>query len=147
MSPCFLCECTYIASPMFWNQTILIADTLKMVLSRFKFSPELVKSTRELTQVVSHPSFWHRIELGSSRCTLTPHRHWDKPLMSLHLCLRPIRVGSVSTKTTPEPDGSSMVIEAVSALSIGATRCWRSARRPFLDSNIAHHSLTLLRHW
>jgi len=138
---------------MTWSQTcivILIADTLKMILSRFKLSLELSKSTQLLTQVILHPSLWHWIKPRSPFCTLTPHRHWDKPLMSLHLCLWPIHVGSVSRNTTPEPDGLGMAIGAVSALSIGATRTRSLARRPFLDSNIAHHhiaSLALLCHY
>jgi len=138
---------------MTWSQTcivILIADTLKMILSWFKLSLELSKSTQLLTQVVSHLSLWHWIKPGSPFCMLTPHRHWDKPLMSLHLRLRPIRVSSVSRNTMPEPDGSGMAIGAVLALSIGATRTQSSARRPFSDLNIAHHhiaSLALLRHY
>ncbi|SRR5260221_5547636 len=65
-----------------------------------------VKSTPLLTQVVSHPVLWHRIEPTSLGCTLSPHRHRDKPLMSLHLRLRPTRVGSESKNKRSEPDNS-----------------------------------------
>jgi len=62
--------------------------------------------TQLLTQIVLHPTLWHCIEPTSPGCTLSPHRHRDKPLMSLHLRLRPMRVGSESKNKRPGPDDS-----------------------------------------
>jgi len=70
------------------------------------FSLGLAKSTNILTQVVSHPAFWHFIDPTLSGGTISPHRHRDKPLMSRHRRLRPTRVGSESKNRRPEPDGS-----------------------------------------
>ena len=62
--------------------------------------------TQLLTQIILHPVFWHLIESMSSDCTLTPHRHRDKSLISLHLRLRPARVGSESKNKGSELAGS-----------------------------------------
>ena len=54
-SPCLLCECTCLASPIS-RACIPITNTPKMILSRFKFSMEPAKSTQlVLTQIISHP--------------------------------------------------------------------------------------------
>ena len=52
----------------------------------------------KLTHTVSHPALWHRIDLASSGLALSPHKHRDRSLISLHFRLRPIRVGSDSKK-------------------------------------------------
>ena len=83
---------------------ILIPNTLKMILSRF--SQECAKSTQLLTQIVSHPALWHWIKPVSLGHTLSPHRHRNKPLMSLHLCLQPMHVSSESRNKIPKPDDS-----------------------------------------
>jgi len=50
----------------------------------------------KLTHTVSHPALWHRIDPASSSLALSPHKHRDRPLISLHFHLRPTRVGSDS---------------------------------------------------
>ena len=117
------------------------------------FSLELTKSTQFLTQIVSHPVLWHLIELRLTLvallgCALSPHRHRDKSLMSLHLCLRPMHVGSELKNKGFDLGDSGAVIGTESAFKIGARRAWRSARKPVLALSITHYhnpSLVLLR--
>jgi len=148
LPPCLLCGCACLTCPIL-QPYILMVNTLKMVLSRFKFSLLLAKSRHLLTQTVSHPALWHRIEPTPSGCALSPHRHRDRPLMSLHLRLRPRRVGSVSKNKASDSGGSGTVIGMRLALAVGATKTWRSARKVFLAWNFTHHyipSLAPLRH-
>ena len=68
--------------------------------------PRTYKMTQLLTQIISHPVLWHLIKPISSGCTLSLHKHRDKPLMSLHLRLRPMHVGSESKNKRSESDAS-----------------------------------------
>lgn len=66
----------------------------------YRFSQIPIKGGKKwlLTQTVSHPVLWHRIEPTLSGCTLTLHKHNDRPLMSLHSRFRPAHVGSEVSK-------------------------------------------------
>jgi len=96
---------------------------------RDRFSLELAKSTQLLTQTISHPALQHLIESPLSGFMLSPHRHWDRPLMSLHLCLQPPHVGSESKNNVSEPDDLSTSTRALGALAIVATRSHTVAQK------------------
>ena len=59
--------------------------------------------------------------------------------MSLHLRLRPTRVGSESKKTRSDPDDSGATIGSGSALASGAKRTWGSERKSIAVLNITHY--------
>jgi hypothetical protein len=103
--------------------------------------------------MVLHPVLSYLIEPTLSGCALSPHRHRDRALISLHLCMQPTHVGTELKNRTSVPDGSGAVIRGtamggkligstlmrgaairdvvigmrmVSALAIGAIRTWDS---------------------
>jgi hypothetical protein len=117
---CLLCQFACLTSPLL-SPCVLIPNALEMVLSCFSLKHS--KPTQPLTQIVSHPVLWHYIEPILLGCTLSLHRHRDKPLMSLHLYLR---LTCVSSKSKNErfkpynsgPDCSVIVLDGICTLLI-----------------------------
>lgn len=95
--PSPLCQCANLASPASWT-CVLVPNTFQMILIRISVlvsvEPSESNKVGSLTQTVSHPAFWHWIELASPGCAASPHKHKDNPFISLRFDLRPVRVSS-----------------------------------------------------
>ena len=131
----------------------------------------LSECSRQHTQTVAHPAFWHWIEPTSSGLAHSPQRQTLSPLMSLAFRFLPARVGSESRKVgsvgdsvsimasmsqvaTSGPDKSvprpstiscirtSKLNESVSRLSTGMARSKDRCELALADLALAHLSLT-----